>query len=379
MIFLDNQSSTPIDQVVLAKMIDSYQTSFANPHSLESMLGQQANQMIEEAKDQVLSYTQTSLSNEVIFTSGATEANNLAIIGTVQSAQLRKLTNKKRILVSQIEHKSIIEPTLYVTQFGYQQEYIPVNQEGIVDLEKFKSLLDDDVLLVSVMETNNEIGTIQPIQEIAVLCKDHQIILHVDACQSIYSSLDLVADEIDLLTISSHKMYGPKGIGALCINEFNELKPQPLLHGGSQQNGYRAGTLSTQLIVGFAAACEEMLKYRETEKLRLLSLRDHLLQGLLAINSTIKVNGCLTKRHPGNLNIQLPTMDAKQLITCLKLKVALSTGSACNQGFIEASHVLKALDLSMDEMRRSLRISMGRYTTLGEIDVLLGEFRGMTL
>ncbi len=352
-------------------MILSYQTSFANPHSIENIPGQQASHMIEVAKNQVLSYVNASFSDEVIFTSGATEANNMAIIGTVKTAQLKSLKNKKRILTSKIEHKSVIAPSIFVESLGYQHEYIPVNTDGLIDLEKFKSLLSEDVLLVSVMETNNEIGTVQPIKEIASLCKEYQVIFHVDACQSIYSSLDLVNDEIDLLSISAHKMYGPKGIGALYISEFNELKPQPLLYGGGQQSGYRAGTLSTQLITGFGEACEQMSIHRAMEKERLLVLRNHLHLGLLSIHSNIKINGSLIYRHPGNLNIQIPIMDARQLITCLKHKVALSTGSACNQGFIEKSHVLKALNLSMEEIDRSMRISIGRYTTIEEIDLFL--------
>jgi cysteine desulfurase len=366
MIFFDYQASTPIDKEVMSKMLLSYQTSFANPHSVENLLGLQANEMIEEAKYQLLSYVNASFSDQVIFTSGATEANNMAIIGTAQSARITQNYQKKRILVSQIEHKSVIASAIYAESLGFKQEFIPVTQEGIIDLEKFEDLLSNDVLLVSVMETNNEIGTIQPIKKIAEMCRKYEIIFHVDACQSIYSSLDINFDDIDLLSISAHKIYGPKGIAALYINEFNELKPQAIIHGGSQQNGYRAGTLPTQLVVGLGEACKQMLMLRDSEKERLLTLRKHLYDGLMTLNKNIKINGSLLHRHPGNLNIQLPTMDAKRLLTCLKLKVALSTGSACNQGFIESSHVLKAIGLTTDEINRSLRVSLGRYTTFQE-------------
>jgi len=264
----------------------------------------------------------------------------------------------------------------FLKRFGFKVEKIPVQNDGLIDIDIFKSMLSDDVLLVSVMATNNEIGVNEQIDEIGKLCKINETIFHVDASQGAYTSIDVIENHIDLMSISAHKIYGPKGIGSLFINQHSKIKPMPIIYGGGQQNGYRSGTLPVFLVVGFGEACSIMNNVRKEEAVKLSCFSSQLYNGLLEICPHIKLNGNQIKRHPGNLNITLPHIESKQLITLLQPKLAFSTGSACTSNNIEPSHVLRAIGLSSEETDRSFRLSVGRFTTTEEIDSaisLIGE------
>lgn len=359
-IYMDYQSTTPLDPIVLKTMLPYMTSEFGNPHSSEHAFGWQANKAVEQAKAQVSSYI-NALENEIVFTSGATEANNLAIIGTGYAA-LDK-SNRRTILVSTIEHKCVLGSARFLERFGFTVKKIPVLKDGHIDLEQFKSMLSEDVLLVSVMATNNEIGVNQPIKEIGMLCHEKGSIFHVDAAQGAYSNLDVLESNVDLLSLSGHKVYGPKGVGALFISQENPCKPAPIILGGGQQDGFRSGTIATPLVVGMGAAFDLMTNVKKDEIVKLSKLRNNLLNGLKQNIPSLQVNGSLTDRHPGNLNLTIPHIRAQQLILSLQPKLCFSTGSACTSGIPEPSHVLKALGLSTEEAESSFRMTVGRFTT----------------
>lgn len=363
-IYMDYQSTTPLDPVVLKTMLPYMTNEFGNPHSSEHAFGWQANKAVEQAKARVASYI-GALENEIVFTSGATEANNLAIIGTGYAA-LDK-SNRRTILVSAIEHKCVLGSARFLERFGFTVKKIPVQKDGHVDLEQFRRMLSEDVLLVSVMATNNEIGVNQPIKEIGTLCHDKGGIFHVDAAQGSYSNLDVLENNVDLLSLSGHKVYGPKGIGALFISQDNPCKPTPIILGGGQQDGFRSGTIATPLVVGMGVAFDLMASVKKEEIAKLSKLRDMLLNGLKQNISTLQINGDLVDRHPGNLNLTIPHVRAQQLILSLQPKLCFSTGSACTSGIPEPSHVLKALGLSTEAAESSFRITVGRFTEEDDI------------
>lgn len=359
-IYMDYQSTTPLDPVVLKTMLPYMTSEFGNPHSSEHAYGWHANKAVETAKAQVASYI-GALENEIIFTSGATEANNLAIIGTGYAA-LDK-SKRRTVLVSAIEHKCVLGSARFLERFGFTIKKIPVLKDGHIDLEQFKGMLSEDVLLVSVMATNNEIGVNQPIKEIGTICHEKGAIFHVDAAQGAYSNLDTLENNVDLLSLSGHKVYGPKGVGALFISQDNPCKPTPIILGGGQQDGFRSGTVATPLVVGMGSAFDLMASVKKEEIAKLSELRDMLLNGLKQNIPTLQINGDLADRHPGNLNLTIPHMRAQQLILSLQPKLCFSTGSACTSGIPEPSHVLKALGLSTEEAESSFRITVGRFTT----------------
>jgi cysteine desulfurase len=366
-IYLDYQASTPLDPRVLEKMMPYMTDKYGNPHSSEHSVGWAANEAVEKAKGQVAAYL-NALDDEIICISGSTESNNLAIIGIGYAALDHTLYSKRRrILVSSIEHKCVLGASRFLARFGFTVEKIPVEGDGLINLDRFKSLLSDDVLLVSVMSTNNEIGVNEPIREIGRICKEHGILFHVDASQGAYAALDIIEDNADFMSISAHKIYGPKGTGALFISGATSLKPVPLMNGGGQQGGYRSGTIPTFLAVGLGEACSIMQEVKETEAKNLKNLQTILHEGMKSIFPTIRLNGNSIDRHPGNLNFTIPGIDAKQFILSLQPHIAFSTGSACTSGIIEPSHVLKAIGLSTEEADSSFRMSVGRFTTETDI------------
>ncbi len=363
-IYLDYQASTPLDARVLDKMMPFMTTEFGNPHSSEHSFGWKANDAIEDAKRMVADYI-NALEDEIVFTSGATESNNLAIIGMGYTA-LDK-SKRRTILVSAIEHKCVLGASRFLERFGFTVKKIPVKHDGIVDFEALSELLTDDVLLVSTMATNNEIGVNQPLEKIGAMCKDKGAIFHVDAAQGAYANIDVVENHVDMMSLSGHKVYGPKGVGALYINQACELKPTPMIRGGGQQGGYRSGTMPTFLIVGMGEAFNLMDSLKETEMQNLIDLRTQLLDGLKAKFPDIKINGNMKNRHPGNLNLTLDNHDARDMILLLQPNIAFSTGSACTSGIQEPSHVLKAIGLTNEEAEHSFRITVGRFTDTKDI------------
>lgn len=365
-IYLDYQASTPLSQKALEAMIQAEERSFANPHSSEHALGWEAATIIEDAAKEVADFI-GALESEIIFVSGATEANNLAIIGVGLAA--RKQTTRKKIIVSEIEHKCVLGAALFLAEnFGYEFVKADVKPDGRVDVENLKELIDSNTLLVSIMAVNNEIGTYQPIHEISKLCRESGAIFHVDAAQALYKKIDVVEDGIDLLSLSSHKMYGPKGIGALFVNQFIDIEPSALFQGGGQQQGYRSGTVPTNLTAGFAAAIRELKDIRKQEEKTLLFHRNYVWEKLQNSIPNCPINGSLVDRHPGNLNITFIDVDAKWLVGNLQPDIAISTGSACTSGIPEPSHVLRAIGLDTTNADSAVRISIGRNTTKKEIE-----------
>ncbi len=367
-IYMDYQASAPLDKRVLDAMLPFMTEEFGNPHSSEHAFGWKANEAIETAKEQVATYI-NALNDEIVFTSGATESNNLAIIGTAYAA-LEK-TNKRTILVSAIEHKCVLGASRFLERFGFQVKKIPVLEDGTLNFEAFNNLLNDDILMVSVMATNNEIGVNQDLQKIGLMTKRKEAVFHVDAAQGAYANIDVVDNYVDLMSLSAHKVYGPKGVGLLYINQNLDLKPLPIIHGGGQQDGYRSGTMPVHLIVGFGKALELLSKTKDNEVKHLLLMREKLLTGLLSIDPRIKINGTMQQRHPGNLNLLLPDHDARNLILKLQPQLAFSTGSACTSGIQEPSHVLKAIGLTTTESERSFRITVGRFTEATDVDAAI--------
>lgn len=365
-IYLDYQASTPPCEKAIDAINAVEREVFANPHSSDHSAGWKAAEIIDNALENISKFI-NSFKEEVIVTSGATEANNLAIIGSGITAHEG---NRKKIIVSPIEHKCVLGACDFLKKhFSYEIIKTKVQPDGIIDLNYLESILSDEVLLVSIMAVSNEIGSNQPTKEIGELCKAHGIIFHVDAAQALYKNLDVVEDGIDLLSLSGHKVYGPKGIGALFINQLSPVKPTPLFQGGGQQNGYRSGTIPTPLVAGFAAAIEELSGIRKEEVKKLQHLNNAMWQYIKNEIPDIQLNGSKEERHPGNLNIFLPNINAKALIGSLQPSISISTGSACTSGIPEPSHVLRAIGLNTHDAECCIRISIGRYTKQNDIEL----------
>lgn len=367
-IYLDYQATTPLSNHAKSAIDHVHDTAWANPHSLDHSQGWQAARVVEDSKAQLATFI-GALPEEVVAVSGATEANNLAIVGTGFSA-LRQEFPRRTIVISGIEHKCVIEAARFLQKYyGFQVVRCPVCKNGIIDLNAINELITEETLLVSIMAVNNEIGTVQPINEIGAICRSKGAIFHVDGAQALYSKINVVDENIDLLSLSSHKMYGPKGIGALYINPQAELTPSPMILGGGQQNDYRSGTIPTALLAGFAAAVGELNNKRAEEQEKLLILQHTAINRLKDAFPDCKVNGHSKLRHPGNLNITLPGIDAKALILRLQPHLSISTSSACQSGVFEPSHVLRAIGLTSREAECTVRISFGRFTTERELDL----------
>ena len=371
-VYLDYQATTPIDPRVFECMLPYMKDIYGNPHSSEHSFGWEANKAIEAAKNQVASFI-NSLEDEIIFTSGATEANNFAIIGTAYAAL--QSSSRRTILVSSIEHKCVLGAARFTERFGFKIKKIPVRKDGIIDIDALAQMIDEDALLVSVMATNNEIGVNEPIISIGELCKKNDVIFHIDAAQGAFTNIDVMDTQADLMSLSGHKVYGPKGIGALFISQASLLKPQPIIYGGGQQDGFRSGTLSPFLIAGMGKAFEIMRNEKDEESQRESRLREMLFTGLQEMFPSLILNGSLEHRHPGNLNIMLPEVDARRFIFKLQPMIAFSTGSACTSGITEPSHVLRAIGLTTAEAESSFRMTVGRFTSEEDISFVLSRIK----
>ncbi|UOM36716.1 cysteine desulfurase family protein [Acuticoccus sp. I52.16.1] len=360
-IYLDYQATTPLDPDVRAAMLPFLEDRFGNPHS-EHALGWDAAEAVEDARRAVAELIGAA-PGEIIVTGGATEANNLSLLGAA------KRTKRRHILVSAIEHKSVLAPAQALAELGLKVETIPVQADGIVDLERLPQLIGPDTALVSVMAANNEIGTLQPLQEIGALCAEAGALFHTDAAQLVGKlPIDVAATGIDLLSLSAHKFYGPKGIGALYLAA--DVRPQiaPIIHGGGQQHGMRAGTLAPMLCAGIAAAAGKALVQQAKDAAHTEFLKSRLLSRLKEGLPALKVNGSETRSLSGCLNICIPGIDAHALLMTLQTELAASVGSACNAGLIEPSYVLGSIGLTPAEASASLRLGFGRFTTIDDID-----------
>lgn len=371
-IYLDYAATTPIDPKVLGRVLPYLKKEYGNPSSIYE-LGQQAQMALDKARGSVGDFLNCSPS-EIIFTGSATEANNLAIFGVVRAWQ--KKGKRPHIIISQIEHHAVLEPCKILEKEGVEVSYLPVDKEGLISITDLKETIKKNTVLVSIMYANNEIGTIQPITEIGKLLQTThyklktKIYFHTDAVQAAnYLICDVQKLGVDLLTLSSHKIYGPKGIGALYLKKGTEILP--IIYGGGQEEGMRSGTENVAGIVGLGAAIEE-IKNTELKIKNLKRLRDKLINGVLKNIPESKLNGSSEHRLSNNANFTVRGAEGESMVIALDGEgIAVSTGSACSSRSLEPSHVLLALGLSQEEAHCSLRLTLGRYTTENEINQVL--------
>ncbi|MEM7725188.1 MAG: IscS subfamily cysteine desulfurase [Cyanobacteria bacterium P01_A01_bin.45] len=367
-IYLDNHATTPVDERVVNAMLPYFTEHFGNPSSINHIYGWETEAAVKQARE-IIAAAINATPEEIVFTSGATEANNLAIKG-VAEAYFHK---GQHIIAIATEHNAVIDPCNYLKTLGFDITFLSVSPEGLIDLNQLEAALRQDTILVSVMAANNEIGVIQPLKEIGEICRKNQVLFHTDAAQAIGKiPLDVESMKIDLMSLTGHKLYAPKGIGALYVRRRNpRVKIAPQQHGGGQERGMRSGTLYTPQIVGFGKAIEIALQEQESENNRLIELREKLWSKLSQLDG-IYLNGHPTQRLPGNLNISVEGVDGSALLLGLRPVMAVSSGSACSSTNTAPSHVLKALGCSDKLAYASIRFGIGRFNTTEEI-VRVGE------
>ena len=366
-IYLDNQATTRCDPRVLDAMLPWFSQDYGNPHSAEHVMGLKAEQAVESARAHVAALIGAE-SREIVFTSGATESNNIAIKGAARFALRYGDVARRRIVTVATEHKCVLESVADLQAEGFEPVLLPVGSDGLLAPEVLRQALSEPALLVSVMAVNNETGVIQDIPALATIAKQAGALFHTDIAQAAGKvSLDVTAWQVDLASISGHKIYGPKGIGALFVRRRPRVRLEPLFSGGGQERGIRSGTLASPLIVGFGEACRLAAKEMGEESERIMALRRRLLDRLREGISDLRVNGTMTARIAGNLNLTFPSVAAAELMRAVP-DLCVSTGSACSSAAIEPSYVLRALGLSDDEASRTLRIGIGRFTSAADID-----------
>ena len=361
-VYLDNQATTPCDPRVVAAMLPWFTERFGNPHSAEHAMGQEAEEAVEQARAHVAALIGAE-PREIILTSGATEANNIAIKGAARHA-LRTGDPRRRIVTVATEHKCVLESVADLAAEGFEPVFLPVRSDGLLDPDALRAALAVPTLLVSIMAVNNETGVVQDLATLARIAREAGALVHSDAAQAAGKiALDVAGLGLDLVSVSAHKLYGPKGVGALYVRRRPRVRLAPLFSGGGQERGLRSGTLPTPLIVGFGEACRIAADEMAAEAERIASLRDRFLAAL----SGIRINGSMTARIPGNLNLTFPRATAAALMAACP-DLCVSTGSACSSATIEPSYVLRALGLSDAEAARSLRLGIGRFTSAADID-----------
>jgi cysteine desulfurase len=368
-VYLDNHATTRVDPRVVEAMLPYFTEKFGNAGSRNHRFGWAAEQAVDRAREQVAELIGAA-PREIVFTSGATESNNLALKGV---AALYK--HKGNHLVTVVtEHKAVLDPCKRLQRDGFQVTYLPVDRCGRVTPEQVAEAITDKTILVSVMAANNEIGTLQPIRDIGRVCKQKGVLFHTDAAQAAGKvPLDVEEMGIDLLSLSAHKMYGPKGVGALYVRRSEpRVRLEPQIDGGGQERGLRSGTLPVPLLVGFGLAAELCGLEMADEAKRLLALRERLRESILGRLEDVTLNGHPTERLPGNLNLSFAFVEGEALLIALK-NVAVSTGSACTTANPEPSYVLKALGVADDLARGSLRFGLGRFNTVEEVDFAVAE------
>ncbi|HYL31638.1 MAG TPA: aminotransferase class V-fold PLP-dependent enzyme [Stellaceae bacterium] len=363
-VYLDNHATTPCDPRVVAAMLPWFSEKIGNPHSLTHAYGREAEQAVEQARAQVVDLIGAD-PRELVFTSGATEANNMAVKG---AARFHRQFGKDGVVTLATEHKCVLESAKALERDGFRVAILPVGRDGLADLDVLARAIDDQTAIVSVMAAHNEIGVIQPIKAIAALAHAKGALFHTDAAQAVGKiALDVGELGVDLMSISGHKFYGPKGVGALYLRRRPRARIEPLFDGGGQERGMRSGTLPVPLIVGLGEAAVLAKAEMAGEAQRLLALRARFLSGLRAKVPDVVLNGHPERRLPGNLNLSFPGLKAIDLIAACP-GLALSTGSACTAAEVEPSYVLRALGLGDALAAASLRIGLGRFTTATEVD-----------
>ncbi|MEM2914776.1 MAG: cysteine desulfurase family protein [Candidatus Bathyarchaeia archaeon] len=363
-VYVDYAATTPLDPTVLEAMTPYFTLVYGNASSIHAM-GLEARQAIEDSRKTIAGFMNAE-PEELIFTGSATEANNMVLKGFA----FKEGKRKTHIAISTVEHDSVLNVAKWLEQQGFKVTYLPVDEYGLLDLEELENALRQGVSLVSIIHANNEIGTIEPIKEIGRICHEYGAYFHTDAAQSFGKiPIDVKNVEVDLMTVNAHKLYGPKGVGALFIKK--DVKIEPLLHGGGHEFGLRSSTENVPNIVGFAKAVELRREEMEPEAQRLTRLRDRLIKGILEIEETY-LNGHPSKRLPNNANFRFSFIEGESLVLLLSDEgVYASTGSACSSSSGEPSHVLLAIGLKPEEVHGSLRISLGKYNTEEDIDYIL--------
>jgi len=367
-VYLDNHSTTPVDPRVLEAMLPYFNEKFGNAASRNHAFGWEAEAAVDQARGDIARLIRAS-AREIVFTSGATESNNLAIKGAAEAYKDRG----DHIVTCATEHRAVLDSCKAMERRGFKVSYLPVDRAGRLNLERLEAALTEKTILISLMAANNEIGTLHPLKEIGRVAKKRNIVFHSDAAQAVGKiPLDVEEMGIDMLSISAHKMYGPKGVGALYVRSKGpKVNLKPIIDGGGHERGLRSGTLNVPAIVGFGKACEIARAEMAQDADRLASWRERLKDGLLRRLDEVYVNGA-PERLPGNMNLSFAYIEGESLMMALK-DIALSTGSACTTASLEPSHVLRALGLHEDLIHASIRFGLGRFNTEEEIDYTIGR------
>jgi cysteine desulfurase len=362
-IYLDNQATTPTDPRARAAMLPFLDVSLpGNPHS-EHVMGRRAAEAVETARAQVAALVGARPS-EIVFTSGATEANNLALQGLARAGGRRG----NHIITCATEHKCVLETAAFLGRNGFEVEVLPVGRDGLINVEQLAGAIRGDTFLVSVMAANNEIGVLQPLEQIAEVCKTNDVIFHSDAAQAAGKiPLDVRAIGVDMVSLSGHKLYAPIGIGALYISREMTPELEPLVLGGGQERGMRSGTLAPHLCVGFGVACGIAAEEQEDDARSAAEMREVFLAVVMARCPGVRINGHRAHRLPGNLSLTFPGVDADRLVGSVQPDIALSTNAACSSGVLTPSHVLRALGLSESDAASTIRVGFGRFNTRTEV------------
>lgn len=367
-IYLDNNATTPLDPRVLEAMMPYLTNNFGNAASRTHSFGWLAEAAVEKGREQISQLINASSPDEIIFTSGATESDNLALKGIAYSYK----SKGNHIITQKTEHKAILDSCKFLQREGFEVTYLDVDKHGVVDPEAVRAAITDKTILISIMYANSEIGTIQPIPEIGDVAKEKGVLFHCDAVQAAGKiPLDMQTTQVDIMSLSGHKIYGPKGVGALYVRKKKPfIKMTPLIHGGGHEKGKRSGTLNVAGIVGFGAACERARNELHEEMKRLLHLRNTLRDGLLGKLDYVHINGHPENHIPGNLNISFEFVEGESLLMGLK-DVAVSSGSACTSASLEPSYVLTAIGVGPELAHTSIRFCVGRFNTEEEVDYVI--------
>ncbi|WP_425360712.1 MULTISPECIES: IscS subfamily cysteine desulfurase [unclassified Candidatus Tisiphia] len=362
-IYMDYQSTTPMDPRVLECMLPYFTTKFGNPHSRSHSFGWEAEEAVEMSREKVARLIGAD-SKEIVFTSGATESNNLAIKGIAKFYG----SKKNHIITVISEHKCVLDACRHLENEGFKVTYLPIQANGLIDLQQLRNAITDQTMLVSVMAVNNEIGVIQPIKEIGKICRELGVFFHSDIAQG-YGKIPIDVNDcnIDLASISGHKIYGPKGIGALYVRKKPRVRLVPILNGGGQERGMRSGTLPTPLIVGLGAAAELALSEMSQDSKLVEELFDRFYNNITKQIADVYLNGDMHKRYKGNLNLSFAYVEGESMILAIK-DLAVSSGSACTSSSLEPSYVLRAMGVDEEMAHTSIRFGIGRFTTKEEID-----------
>ncbi|CAH0478891.1 unnamed protein product [Peronospora belbahrii] len=360
--YLDVQATSPMDPRVLDAMLPFMTYAYGNPHSTTHEFGWDADKAVEQARESVGNLIGAN-SKEIIFTSGATESNNAILKGIAHFTKAKK----KHIITTQIEHKCVLDSCRVLETEGFDVTYLPVNANGLVDVEQLKATIRPNTALVSIIAVHNEIGVLQPLKEIGEICRERKVFFHTDAAQMLGKlPIDVNEMKIDVMSMSGHKIYGPKGVGAMYVRRRPRVRLDPIISGGGQERGLRSGTLATPLVVGFGKACDVAVQEMENDHRWVTYLSDKLYRGVTDRIEHVVLNGDLEKRYPGNLNLSFAYVEGESLLMALK-NIAVSSGSACTSASLEPSYVLRAIGVGEDLAHTSIRFGIGRFTTEAEI------------